>query len=116
MRTRKTITHIICCNKGDRFYFINDSRKIIWQVMEHTAKPINGEVKKVSICRNDAGLEKVYLSTRVIVFMSKERDILDIAFIHPLQPALSIITSYSLNYSLKPGGKQPGYAELKKTV
>ena len=71
MRDKNTVTHISCCNIGDRFYRARDEHKIVWQVSKHTAKRIRGEMRKVSLCKTDAGEQHTFLSTTMIVFLSK---------------------------------------------
>jgi hypothetical protein len=66
---RKQVAHSSQCKKWDRFYLINDTKKKVWILMEHTAMEIRGQVEKVSICEIDSGERRVFLSRRVIIFL-----------------------------------------------
>lgn len=67
----KTVTHICCLKTGDRFYFINDTKKETWQLRYHTSIRIRGQFTKLSVCKNDTGDEWRYNANRVIMFLRR---------------------------------------------
>ena len=88
----KTVTHICCLKTGDRFYFINDPKRIAWELRLHTVIKIKGRDKKLSVCRTDANEKGRFDANRVIVFLRStvihkrrelsEEDYLQKFFIH----------------------------------
>lgn len=63
------VTHVCCLITGDRFYFIKDPTKTIYEVRYHTQIKWNGRDVKLSMCRNDDGDKKRFNGNRVVVFM-----------------------------------------------
>jgi hypothetical protein len=65
------VTHICCFITGDRFYFINDSKKEVWQLRYHTMIKVRTAFKKFSVCKNDSGNEQRFDANRVVVFLRR---------------------------------------------
>jgi len=63
-----TVTHICCLITGDRFYFLKDPAKIVYQVRYHTIIQWRGRDVKLSMCSNDIGEKKRFNANRVVVF------------------------------------------------
>lgn len=66
---QKQVTHICCLKTGDRFYFINDPKKKIWQLVRPDAYYFNGRLKKAGVCKDDNGQEDRFDANRVIVYI-----------------------------------------------
>lgn len=85
MRIKNKVTHISCCNKGDRFYLARDVKKTVWELEQHTAKWVRGEIRKVSICKDELGQKRTFLSMRMIIFLSQKKQIEQKQFVSPTQ-------------------------------
>lgn len=65
----KTVTHICCLKTGDRFYFINDPKKTVWELRLHTMIKFRGRDKKLSVCKTDTDERQRFDANRVVIYL-----------------------------------------------
>lgn len=71
---RKTVSHLYALTPGDRFYFINDPKKQVWQVEEHTIYRFKGMPIKMAVCVNDHQDKQQFKGKRTIVYLRSATD------------------------------------------
>jgi elongation factor P hydroxylase len=55
--------------EGDRFYFCNDRRKIVWQVKGHARVKQKGFTKNYCLAINDAKIQQRFEDERHVVYL-----------------------------------------------
>lgn len=66
---RNDVTHICTLITGDRFYIKSDRKKTVYELRMHTMMKVKGQVKKISVCKNDHGETFRFDANRVVVFL-----------------------------------------------
>jgi len=65
----KTITHLHLLKEFDRFCFLKDKAKKVYQVVEHFIIEFNGERKRMTRCINDNLEKKKFDGNRVVIYL-----------------------------------------------
>ena len=55
--------------EGDRFYFINDKKKVVWQVQAHARVKQKGFTKNYCLAINDGKVKQRFEDSRHVIFL-----------------------------------------------
>jgi hypothetical protein len=74
------VLHLCQLITGDRFYFINDKTKTVWELRFHTLVNTRRGVTKLSQCKIDTGKSQRFDANRVVVFLRRTKPIVKRSF------------------------------------
>lgn len=70
-----SVVHLSQLITGDRFYFINDKSKKVWELRFHTIAKTSRGMMRLSQCKNDAGASQRFSANRVAVFLRRTKPV-----------------------------------------